>query len=95
MNKDSRLVYPDTEAYKNRTLKEVRAMVAAIEEIAPQYFGTLPKSALEVRRVPAFREKTSAAGYYNAPSEDGTRPGIYYINLRSTSLVPTYVWLGL
>jgi uncharacterized protein (DUF885 family) len=90
MSKDPGLVYPDTEAYKNQTLEEVRAMVTAIEEIAPQYFGTLPKSALEVRRVPAFREKTSAAGYYNAPSEDGARPGIYYINLRSTGLVPTY-----
>jgi uncharacterized protein (DUF885 family) len=90
MSKDPALVYPDTEAFKNQTIEEVRAMVTAIEKIAPQYFGTLPKSALEVRRVPAFREKTSAAGYYNAPSEDGTRPGIYYINLRSTSLVPTY-----
>ena len=90
MSKDPELVYPDTEAYKQQTLAEVRAMVEAIEAIAPQYFGTLPKSALEVRRVPAFREKTSAAGYYNGPSEDGTRPGIYYINLRSTGLVPTY-----
>lgn len=90
MSKDPNLVYPNTEAYKIQTLAEVRAMVTAIEEIAPEYFGTLPKSALEVRRVPAFREKTSAAGYYNAPSEDGARPGIYYINLRSTSLVPTY-----
>lgn len=90
MSKNPKLVYPNTEAFKLQTLEEVRAMVVAIEQIAPQYFGTLPTSGLEVRRVPAFRETTSAAGYYNAPSEDGTRPGIYYINLRSTSLVPTY-----
>jgi uncharacterized protein (DUF885 family) len=90
MSKDPELVYPDTEAYKIQTLEEVREMVKAIEDIAPKYFGTLPKSSLEVRRVPAFREETSAAGYYNGPSEDGTKPGIYYINLRSTSLVPIY-----
>jgi uncharacterized protein (DUF885 family) len=90
MSKDPELVYPDTEAYKIQTLEEVREMVKAIEDIAPKYFGTLPKSALEVRRVPDFREETSAAGYYNSPSEDGTKPGIYYINLRSTSLVPIY-----
>lgn len=90
MGKDPDFVYPNTKAYKEQTLEEIRAMVAAINQIAPQYFGTLPKSAMEVRQVPAFKEETSAAGYYNSPSQDGTRPGIYYINLRSTSLVPTY-----
>jgi uncharacterized protein (DUF885 family) len=90
MSRDPALVYPDTEEYKEQTLEEVRAMIAAIDEVAPQYFGTLPKAKLEVRRVPAFREASSAGGYYNGPSEDGTRPGIYYLNLRSTSLIPTY-----
>lgn len=90
MSKDPTLVYPDTEAYKQQTLQEVRDMIAAIDKVAPEYFATLPKASVEVRRVPAFREETSAAGYYNGPSEDGTRPGIYYLNLRSTSLIPTY-----
>jgi len=40
-------------------------------------FDKAPKTAFEVRRIEAFREKTTAANYV-AGSEDGTRPGIFY-----------------
>jgi uncharacterized protein (DUF885 family) len=40
-------------------------------------FDKAPKTAFEVRRIEAFREKTTAANY-DAGSEDGTRPGIFY-----------------
>jgi uncharacterized protein (DUF885 family) len=40
-------------------------------------FAKAPKTAFEVRRIEAFREKTTAANY-NAGSEDGTRPGVFY-----------------
>ncbi len=40
-------------------------------------FANAPKAAFEVRRIEAFREKTTAANYVSA-SEDGSRPGIFY-----------------
>lgn len=40
-------------------------------------FAKAPKTAFEVRRIEAFREKTTAANY-NAGSKDGTRPGVFY-----------------
>lgn len=40
-------------------------------------FDKAPRTAFEVRRIEAFREKTTAANYV-AGSEDGTRPGIFY-----------------
>lgn len=40
-------------------------------------FERAPKAGFEVRRIEAFRERTTAANY-NAGSEDGTRPGIFY-----------------
>ena len=40
-------------------------------------FDKAPKTAFEVRRIEAFREKTTAANY-NSGSEDGTRPGVFY-----------------
>jgi uncharacterized protein (DUF885 family) len=88
MSNDPDLVYPDTEEYKERTLVEVTAMIEEINAMAPRYFGVLPVAGVEVRRVPAFREATSAAGYYNSPA--GDKPGIYYLNLRSTQLIPTW-----
>ncbi len=35
-----------------------------------------------MERVPEFREMTCAAAYYNIPALDGSRPGVFYANLR-------------
>jgi len=43
-------------------------------------FSTIPKTALEIRPVPAFREKTDAAGSYQQGTPDGSRPGVFYYN---------------
>jgi len=43
-------------------------------------FSTLPKSPLDIRPVPAFKEKTDAAGSYQQGTPDGSRPGIFYYN---------------
>jgi uncharacterized protein (DUF885 family) len=46
----------------------------------PKLFETLPKADYEVRAVEPFREKSAAGGQYQAASEDGSRPGIFYAN---------------
>ncbi len=43
-------------------------------------FSTIPKSPLEIRPVPEYKEKTDAGGSYNAGTPDGSRPGIFYFN---------------
>lgn len=43
-------------------------------------FSTLPKSPLEIRPVPAFREKNDAGGSYQQGTPDGSRPGVFYFN---------------
>ncbi len=43
-------------------------------------FSTIPKSALEIRAEPAYKEKTSAGGEYNGGTPDGARPGVFYYN---------------
>jgi len=44
----------------------------------PKWFGILPKADVVIRRYPEFRER-SAAGEYQTPAEDGSRPGVYFI----------------
>jgi uncharacterized protein (DUF885 family) len=46
----------------------------------PTLFGLLPKADYEVRAVEPFREKSAAGGSYQAASEDGSRPGVFYAN---------------
>ena len=45
-----------------------------------ELFSTLPKSPLEIRPVPAFREKNDAGGSYQGGTPDGSRPGVFYFN---------------
>lgn len=56
----------------------------------PEYFITLPEHALEVRRVEPFREASAGKAFYSRPAPDGSRPGIYYANLRDMSDMPIY-----
>ena len=45
-----------------------------------EQFSTIPKTPLEIRPVPEYREKTDAGGSYNQGTPDGARPGIFYYN---------------
>ncbi len=49
-------------------------------EVAPSFFGMLPSANCQVRRVEEFREADSPFAFYLPPTEDGSRPGTYYIN---------------
>ena len=66
------------------TRDEVRsaaeALVAKAQAKLPDWFSTLPKTALIVKPLESFREKNSPAAYYFQPPEDLSRPGVYYIN---------------
>ncbi len=75
--------YPDTDEGRAQLLTDVQARIARVMALAPQQFATLPKAKLDVRRVPAALEAAQSGAYYEAPSLEGTLPGIYYINLRS------------
>jgi uncharacterized protein (DUF885 family) len=56
------------------------AIKARVDQRLPEQFSTLPKTALEIRPVPAYQEKTAAGGSYNSGTPDGARPGIFYYN---------------
>lgn len=57
---------------------------------APDFYGTIPTQAVEVRRIPPVSEAGEAGGFYSPPSLDGNRPGIYWINLRDMAAVPKF-----
>ncbi|MDG2516507.1 DUF885 domain-containing protein [Lysobacter soli] len=65
---------------QDELLKYYRGLEAKINEKVPTQFSVIPKSPFEIRPVEPFREKSAAGGQYYPPSEDGTRPGIFYVN---------------
>lgn len=78
---DPRFKYPNTEAGRAAYLADARAVVDRIMSVSPRFFRTLPKAPLEVRAVEKWREGTAATAFYNRPAPDGSRPGIFYVNL--------------
>ena len=79
--------YPNTTEGREQYLTDARAVVARMMAVAPQWFHTLPKAALEVRAVEKWREGTASVAFYNRPTPDGSRPGIYYVNLADMNQV--------
>ncbi len=83
-------LYPNTDEAKEQLLRDLNDQMADMDRRLPQYFGRIPTSKVEIRRVPKFIEAGAPGGYYNAPSLDGSRPGAYYINLRDTAEWPRF-----
>lgn len=67
-------------ASEDELLGAYRDFRATVEPKLPQLFGIRPKADFEIRPVEAFRAASSSSGQYNGPSEDGSRPGIFYVN---------------
>jgi uncharacterized protein (DUF885 family) len=74
LGRDKRYIYPNTEAGKAELLRDLNTQIAALNAKLPQVFATLPKAAVEVRRVPTYIEAGAPGGYYNQPTLDGSRP---------------------
>ena len=80
-------VYPNTDEGKAKIIADLNQVVAGIQKRLPEQFGTLPKAPLEIRRIPPATEG-GASTHYEAASLDGSRPGVYWLNLRDTAESP-------
>ena len=83
-------LYPDTDAGRTEVINDFQSIINEIDNGLTPYFNVRPKMGVEVERVPQFREKTAPGAYYNPPAFDGSRPGVFYINLRNTAEVAKF-----
>ena len=90
LNEDPKFLYADTPDRKDIVIRDYNQMVIEAEEDVRPYFEKFPKSPVEVRAVPEYSEKTAAGGYYQAPSLDGSRPGVFYANLYDIKQTPKF-----
>jgi len=83
--------YENTDAGRQEYIRDATALIEGIYDIADDYFNVLPKAPLEVRRVEPWREDGASTAFYNRPSPDGSRPGIYYINQKNMNAVQKHI----
>ena len=90
LNENPEFLYEDTPDRKEIVIKDYNQMVKDAEQDVRPYFFDFPESPVEVRAVPEYSEKTAAGGYYQSPSLDGSRPGVFYANLYDIKQTPKF-----
>jgi uncharacterized protein (DUF885 family) len=90
LNKAPDQLYANTDAGRAELIASLNAGVKAMTAKLPQAFATLPSQPLEIRRVPPEIQDGASNGYYRQATLDGSRPAIYFINLKSTADWPKY-----
>jgi len=86
MQKDPRFFFDDRE----KLIAGYADIKRRVDPALPKLFERMPSADYEVRAVEAFREKSAAGGSYQAASEDGSRPGIFYANTYDLKARPNW-----
>ncbi len=90
LGKDPRFLLPDDAEGRRQALARYQQILDEVAARMPEYFRTLPGKRLTVERVPASQEKGTSGAYYQQAAMDGSRPGIFFANLRDMREVPTW-----
>ena len=70
----------NTASTREEMVRIVEDQVRRSWEAAPRYFGRLPKENCKVKAVEEFREDDMPGAFYQPGTEDGSRPGVYFVN---------------
>jgi uncharacterized protein (DUF885 family) len=90
LNVDPAQLYPDTAEGRAALIAGLNEGVTAMYAKLPVDFATLPTQKLEIRAVPVEIQDGASNGYYHRAALDGSRPAIYFINLKSVGDWPKY-----
>src|SRR3989440_11390089 len=91
LGKDPRFLYPSDDKGRAGALAEYKRLIDnAVTESKAHLFTLAPKAQIDIRRVPEFKEATAPGAYYQGGAMDGSRPGIFFANLRDMNEVPKW-----
>jgi uncharacterized protein (DUF885 family) len=87
---DPKRLFADDDTGRAALIAYCNERVDAIRKLLPQISHLGLKAPLVIKRVPVDIQDGAALGYMNFASLDGSRPAIYYINLKSTGQWPRH-----
>jgi len=82
--------YDDSDEGRAQILVDYQKILDEIDGNLDDAFRIRPKAAMEVVRIPLFKEKTAPGAYYQQPAIDGSRPGRFFANLHDIKATPKY-----
>ena len=90
MREDPQFYLPDTDEGRAKYLAKAVEIIETMKKRLNELFITKPKADIVVKAVEKFREKSAGKAFYNQPAPDGSRPGMFYVNLRNMHDTPVY-----
>lgn len=90
LSKRPDLLFSNDDVGREKLLVYLNGRIADVRTRLPRAFGNLVKGNLIIKRVPPAIQDGAPNGYAGPGSIDGSQPGIYYINLKSTETWPRY-----
>lgn len=97
LSAESRFQFSDDAQGKAAILALFRSLTEQMGQRLSAWFGKAPRGSLQIEAVPAELEASAPRGYYQRGALDGSRPGVYFANLRSTAdwtrfYLPTFAY---
>ena len=90
LREDPRFLYPNDDAGRAQAVARYQQILDEVNARMPEYFRSFPKDRLMVERVPTSQENGTSGAYYQQAAMDGSRPGIFFANLRDMKEVPQW-----
>jgi uncharacterized protein (DUF885 family) len=108
LSNDPRYQFSEGDKGRAEIMAFIQERLKIVRSKLPQMFNTLVRGNLEVKRLPPEEEPGAPGAYGGAGSIDGSIPGKFWINLRTTDLhrkydlpdlahheaIPGHVWQG-
>ncbi|MBI2433540.1 MAG: DUF885 domain-containing protein [Candidatus Hydrogenedentes bacterium] len=88
--RDGAQLFQEDDAGRAAALAEYQSIIDDVSAGISTVFDLRPAAPVKVERIPQFKEKTAPGAYYDAPALDGSRPGIFYANLRNMAELPKF-----
>ena len=90
MRDDPQFYSPDSDEGRAKYLAKAVQIVEEMKKRLDELFITKPKADIVVKAVEKFRESSAGTAFYQQPAPDGSRPGMFYVNLRNMRDQPVY-----
>jgi len=90
LNEEERFLYEDSKTGRAQLLADLNGYIDEITLKMAPIFKTKPSYQVQVRSFPVEIQDGAPGGQYSPPAVDGSKPGIYWINLRDMKANPKF-----
>lgn len=90
LSKEDRFFYSNTDEGRKECLDGFSSILERCRKELWPLFDIKPKAKVKIQAVPKHEEEGAPAAYYYSPSIDGSRPGVFFVNMFDMRQIPKF-----